>query len=61
MDFKDGANHPRVEDTDALNTHVWVGDDADQDWMRSFSFTDGIDPTTGELDAGLFFIRHQRD
>ena len=26
-----------------------------------YSFTDGIDPVTGELDAGLFFICFQRD
>jgi deferrochelatase/peroxidase EfeB len=28
---------------------------------RGYSFTDGIDSTTGELDAGLFFICFQRD
>jgi deferrochelatase/peroxidase EfeB len=28
---------------------------------RGYSFTDGIDPLTGELDAGLFFISFQRD
>ena len=28
---------------------------------RGYSFTDGIDPGTGELDAGLFFICFQRD
>jgi deferrochelatase/peroxidase EfeB len=28
---------------------------------RGFSYTDGIDPATGELDAGLFFIAFQRD
>jgi deferrochelatase/peroxidase EfeB len=28
---------------------------------RGYSFTDGIDATTGELDAGLFFISYQRD
>jgi deferrochelatase/peroxidase EfeB len=28
---------------------------------RGYSFTDGIDPSTGELDAGLFFICYQRD
>jgi deferrochelatase/peroxidase EfeB len=28
---------------------------------RGYSFTDGIDPDTGELDAGLFFICFQRD
>jgi deferrochelatase/peroxidase EfeB len=28
---------------------------------RGYSFTDGVDPKTGELDAGLFFIAYQRD
>ena len=28
---------------------------------RGYSFTDGIDPDTGELDAGLFFIAYQKD
>jgi deferrochelatase/peroxidase EfeB len=28
---------------------------------RGFSFTDGIDPVTNHLDAGLFFIAYQRD
>jgi deferrochelatase/peroxidase EfeB len=28
---------------------------------RGYSFVDGIDPTTGELDAGLFFVCFQKD
>ncbi len=28
---------------------------------RGYSFTDGVDPQTGELDAGLIFICFQRD
>ena len=28
---------------------------------RGYSFTDGIDPVTGLLDAGLFFIAYQKD
>ncbi len=28
---------------------------------RGYSYTDGIDPVTGELDAGLFFVCFQRD
>ena len=28
---------------------------------RGYSFTDGIDPLTGRLDAGLFFIAFVRD
>jgi len=28
---------------------------------RGYSYTDGVDPVTGELDAGLFFIAYQKD
>lgn len=28
---------------------------------RGYSYTDGIDPVTGQLDAGLFFIAYQKD
>ncbi len=28
---------------------------------RGYSFTDGIDPVTNQLDAGLFFFAYQRD
>jgi deferrochelatase/peroxidase EfeB len=28
---------------------------------RGYSFTDGIKPATGQLDAGLFFLAYQRD
>jgi deferrochelatase/peroxidase EfeB len=28
---------------------------------RGYSYTDGVDPETGQLDAGLFFIAFQRD
>jgi len=28
---------------------------------RGYSFTDGIDPATNQLDSGLFFIAFQRD
>ena len=28
---------------------------------RGYSYTDGIDPSTGLLDAGLFFIAYQKD
>jgi deferrochelatase/peroxidase EfeB len=143
MGFKDGTNNIVVEDTGALDDHVWVGPKDDPAWMRNgsylvtrrirmmleiwdrstladqertigrnkqegaplgggkehdtvdlaakqngdpvipvdahvrlaapdqndgvrllrrgFSFTDGIDPVTNQLDAGLFFIAYQRD
>lgn len=28
---------------------------------RGYSFTDGVDESLGELEAGLFFIAYQRD
>jgi len=28
---------------------------------RGYSFADGVDPASGELDAGLFFICFQKD
>jgi deferrochelatase/peroxidase EfeB len=34
---------------------------ADAVRWRGYSYTDGIDPRTGELDAGLFFIAFQRN
>jgi deferrochelatase/peroxidase EfeB len=35
--------------------------DGERILRRGYSFTDGVDPATGELDAGLFFIAFQRD
>lgn len=144
MGFKDGTNNIKAEDTGALAEHVWIGSEADQQWLRGgtylvarrirmeieswdadyaadqqnvfgrfknsgapltgehefdpvnlnardhagslvipanahirlasavsnggirilrrgYSYTDGIDPVTSELDAGLFFIAFVKD
>jgi deferrochelatase/peroxidase EfeB len=144
MGFKDGTRNVHGEESAAMATHVWVGDESDQPWLRGgsylvarrirmlieswdrdalgdqenvfgrtkasgapltgnhefdtpdfsaaradgsmiipakahirlasaenndglrllrrgYSYTDGIDPVTGELDAGLFFIAFQQD
>jgi deferrochelatase/peroxidase EfeB len=142
MGMKDGTANIRAEDTAAMERFVWVGNDADQAWMRGgsylvtrrirmllevwdrssledqeqtigrhkysgaplggkeefdpldldaersgrpvipvdahvrlasakvngerilrrgYSFTDGVDESLGELEAGLFFIAFQRD
>jgi deferrochelatase/peroxidase EfeB len=49
----------------AANAHIRLaGSDANNGariLRRGYSFTDGTDPRTGELDAGLFFIAFQRD
>ncbi|HEY1740743.1 MAG TPA: iron uptake transporter deferrochelatase/peroxidase subunit [Acidimicrobiia bacterium] len=44
--------HVRLANQSANGIHIL---------RRGYSFTDGIDPDTGQLDAGLFFIAYQRD
>jgi deferrochelatase/peroxidase EfeB len=48
-----------------LNAHVRLAAPSTNDGQailrRGYSFTDGIDAATGELEAGLFFIAYQRD
>ncbi|MET0927812.1 MAG: iron uptake transporter deferrochelatase/peroxidase subunit [Solirubrobacterales bacterium] len=44
--------HIRLSSGDALGTRIL---------RRGYSFTDGFDEVTGQLDAGLFFICFQRD
>ena len=62
MGFKDGTNNIKLEDTEMLDRHVWVGATEQAAWLRrGYSFTDGIDERLGQLDAGLFFISFQRD
>jgi deferrochelatase/peroxidase EfeB len=47
------------------HAHIRVASHVTNDGVRilrrGYSFTDGIDPVTGELDAGLFFVCFQRD
>ncbi len=61
LQAKDGAGQPLV----APDAHVRLASPATNGGIellrRGYSFTDGIDPRTGQLDAGLFFIAFQRD
>jgi deferrochelatase/peroxidase EfeB len=47
------------------NSHVRLAsatlNDGQRILRRGYSFTDGVDPSLGELEAGLFFIAFQRD
>jgi deferrochelatase/peroxidase EfeB len=47
------------------NAHVRLASAQENDGLRilrrGFSFTDGVDQSLGELEAGLFFIAFQRD
>ena len=38
-----------------------LSNDGNKLLRRGYSFTDGVDPDTGELAAGLFFIAYQKD
>jgi deferrochelatase/peroxidase EfeB len=38
-----------------------AANDGERILRRGYSYTDGIDPATGQLDAGLFFISFQRN
>jgi deferrochelatase/peroxidase EfeB len=46
-----------------INSHIRlaIGDGSIKILRRGYSYTDGMDYETGELDAGLFFIAFQRD
>jgi deferrochelatase/peroxidase EfeB len=48
-----------------LNAHIRLAapstNGGERILRRGYSFTDGVDPVTGELDAGLFFVSFQRD
>jgi deferrochelatase/peroxidase EfeB len=53
------------EPTIPVDSHIRLAAPAENEGIRilrrGYSFTDGIDPLTGELDAGLFFIAFQKD
>lgn len=38
LGFKDGTNNIHADDADALDDHVWVGDESDQKWMVGGSY-----------------------
>ena len=57
------AKHPDGTPIIATNAHTRLAreDGSIKILRRGYSFTDGLDKATGELDAGLFFIAFQRD
>jgi len=58
---KDADGRPAID----LNAHIRLAAPSTNDGQkllrRGYSYTDGIDPQTGLLDAGLFFIVFQKD
>jgi len=59
------ATNPDGTPVIPLTAHVRLASPEQNDGQkilrRGYSFTDGTDPVTGELDAGLFFLAYQRD
>ena len=57
----DTPNLPKLP----ADAHIRLAAPAENDGLRilrrGYSFADGADPQTGQLDAGLFFIAYQRD
>jgi deferrochelatase/peroxidase EfeB len=60
-----GAIGPDGEPTIAADAHIRLASSAENGGARilrrSYSFSDGVDPRLGQLDAGLFFVAFQRD
>lgn len=64
-----GAPFGKHDEFDAVSmreipsdSHVWVArSTGTKIWRRSYSYFDGIDPVTGNLNAGLFFISFQQN
>ncbi|WP_200897744.1 iron uptake transporter deferrochelatase/peroxidase subunit [Paenibacillus wulumuqiensis] len=58
MEAKDASGKPVIP----MNAHMRVarGDGKMQILRRPYSYSSGMDNTTGQLDAGLFFISYQR-
>ncbi|HET6447663.1 MAG TPA: iron uptake transporter deferrochelatase/peroxidase subunit [Conexibacter sp.] len=61
LDAKSADGQPAIP----LDAHIRLAAPKDNDGLailrRGYAYTDGIDPRTGLLDAGLFFIAFQRD
>jgi deferrochelatase/peroxidase EfeB len=60
LSYLDSSGQPRIP----VNAHIRLASPVTNGGAailrRGYSFLDGIDPTTGELDAGLFFICFQK-
>jgi deferrochelatase/peroxidase EfeB len=60
-----GATGPDGTPVIADNAHIRLAAFENNNGLRllrrGYSFNDGIDPTTGDLEAGLFFISFQSD
>jgi deferrochelatase/peroxidase EfeB len=58
---RDGNDQPIIPDDAHVRLAAPASNGGERILRRGYSFTDGTDPVTGELDAGLFFICFQKD
>jgi deferrochelatase/peroxidase EfeB len=56
-----GADRPVIAEDAHIRLAAFENNNGLRILRRGYSFTDGMDPRTGDLDAGLFFISYQRD
>lgn len=61
LDAQGSDGQPVVPEGAHIREAAAVNNGGAQLLRRSYNFADGLDPVTGELDAGLFFICFQRD
>lgn len=65
---RSGASYGNMEEHDKVkldklpsNSHVHIAKSTGQEiYRRAYSYTDGINPKTGSIDAGLAFISYQK-
>ncbi|HEY5108463.1 MAG TPA: iron uptake transporter deferrochelatase/peroxidase subunit [Acidimicrobiales bacterium] len=57
----DDFGAPRIPDSSHIRAAAPTTNHGATILRRGYSFVDGVDPSTGELDAGLFFVCFQQD
>jgi Dyp-type peroxidase family len=61
LDVRQAEGLPVIATDAHIRLAGHAANDGERILRRGYSYTDGIDPVTGQLDAGLFFVAFQRD
>ncbi len=61
LSARDSQGQPVIPEDAHIRLAAPASNGGEHILRRGYSFTDGTDPVTGELDAGLFFICFQKD
>jgi len=61
LDEKQASGLPKIPVDAHVRLASAAANDGERILRRGYSFTDGVDESLGELEAGLFFIAFQRD